>query len=209
MTRLVLIRHGETEWNREGRIQGHVDIALSQVGIAQAEALAERLAAEPLDALYSSDLQRARATAERIARRTGQRVITDPRLRERHLGVLQAFTRDESARLQPEVYERYRRGEADYVIPGGESARRFFERVIGALAEIAQRLPGARIAVVTHGGVLDAVYRCASGLGPEGSRVVPLLNASLNEFDYRNGAWRLHAWGDVGHLERSRSLDDV
>lgn len=209
VTRVTLIRHGETQWNREGRVQGHLDIPLSEVGVAQAQAVAERLAAEPFDALFSSDLARAYATAACVARRTGHSIAIDPRLRERHLGMLQAFTWDESARLHPEVYERYHRGESDYVVPGGESARQFFDRVIGALTEIARRLAGRRVVVVTHGGVMDALHRHVTGRGPEGSRLPRLLNASLNEFDYRDDTWSLHAWGDVAHLAGRGALDDL
>jgi 2,3-bisphosphoglycerate-dependent phosphoglycerate mutase len=207
-TELILVRHGETDWNREGRMQGHLDIPLSLTGLRQAEALAERLAGETFNALFSSDLARARLTAEQVARRTGHRIVTDPRLRERHLGVLQACTADESARLHPEAYAAFRGGSADYVIPGGESARSFFSRVIAALTEIAQRLAGSRVVVVSHGGVLDALYRHASGQGPEGPRAVRLLNASLNAFRFEVGRWSILAWGDVGHLSGG-SRDEV
>jgi probable phosphoglycerate mutase len=206
---LIVVRHGETEWNRGGRLQGHTDIPLSEAGFAQAEELAARLAGEAFDALWSSDLARARQTAERVARRTGHRVLLDPRLRERHLGVLQSYTREENARVRPEVFERYRRGEADYVIPGGESARRFFARVLGALGEIARGLAGRRAVIVCHGGVLDALYRVAAGEGPEGPRRTTLLNASINTFQFRDGRWTLRLWGDISHLGRDRSLDDV
>ena len=206
---LILVRHGETAWNREGRMQGHTDIPLSEAGIAQAQELAARLAGEAFDALWSSDLLRALGTAERVARLTGHRIAVDPRLRERNLGVLQSFTREESARVHPEVFQRYLRGEADYVIPGGESARQFFARVMGALTEIAEGLAGRRAVVVCHGGVLDALYRIAAGEGPEGPRKTTLLNASVNTFHYRDGRWTLFLWGDISHLRRDRALDDV
>jgi 2,3-bisphosphoglycerate-dependent phosphoglycerate mutase len=208
-TELLLIRHGEKEWNREGRIQGHLDIPLSETGIQQAEALAERLAGTAFDALYSSDLARARLTAERVARRTGHRIVTDPRLRERHLGVLQACTADETTGPNREAYAAFRGGTADYVIPGGESGRGFFARVIGVLTEIAERLAGGRVVVVTHGGVLDAVHRHAAGKGPEGPRAVGLLNTSLNVFRFEAGRWSMLTWGDVGHLEGGDSRDDI
>lgn len=206
---LILVRHGETDWNREGRFQGHTDIPLSEAGFIQADELAARLAGEALDVLYSSDLLRARQTAERVARRTGHGIMVDPRLRERHLGVLQSFTREENARVNAEVFGRYRRGEADYVIPGGESARQFFDRVIGALTAIAAGLAGRRAVIVSHGGVLDALYRVAAGEGPEGPRKTTLLNASINTFRYRDGRWTLHLWGDITHLGRDRALDDA
>lgn len=206
---LIVVRHGETAWNREGRLQGHTDIPLSEAGLVQADELAARLGAEDFDALYSSDLLRARQTAERVARCTGHEIVVDALLRERNLGVLQSFTREENARLHPEVYERYRRGEADYVVPGGESATQFFGRVIGALTGIATRLAGRRAVIVSHGGVLDALYRVAAGEGPEGPRKTTLLNASINTFHYRDGRWTLRLWGDISHLGRDRALDEV
>ena len=111
--------------------------------------------------------------------------------------------------MHPEVFERYRRGEADFVIPGGESASQFFTRVIGALTAIAAGLAGRRAVIVSHGGVLDALYRVAAGEGPEGPRKTTLLNASINTFHYRDGRWTLHLWGDISHLGRDRALDDV
>jgi len=207
-TRLLLIRHGETEWNRAGRMQGHLDIPLSQAGVEQALRLADRLAGEAFDVLVSSDLRRALQTAEHIAVRSFSPIVVDPRLRERNLGVLQALTRDEAERGHPEVYRRYHSGEADFVIPGGESQRAFFERVLGALTQLAQRNSGRRMVVVSHGGVLDALYRHASGGGPDGPRLVRLLNASINEFCYAPPHWTLGTWGDVTHLTEV-SLDDV
>jgi len=208
VARVLLIRHGETEWNREGRMQGHIDIPLSQEGVTQALRLAERFAGEAFDALVSSDLRRAFQTAERIAAGSGRPVLVDARLRERNLGVLQGLTREESARAYPEVYRRYEQGEAEFALPGGESQRAFFDRVIGALTEIARDHLGRRIVVVSHGGVLDALYRHASGGGPEGPRLVRLLNASINEFEYSAEGWMLGSWGDVAHLTEI-SLDDV
>ena len=207
-TRLVLIRHGETEWNRAGRMQGHLDIPLSHAGVEQALRLADRLAGEEYDVLVSSDLRRALQTAEAIAARTFSSVVVDPRLRERNLGVLQGLTRDEAERGQAEVLRRYQSGEADFVIPEGESQRAFFTRVVGALTQLAHDNPGRRILVVSHGGVLDALYRIASGGGPEGPRLVRLLNASINEFIYAAPHWVLGRWGDVAHLAET-SLDDV
>lgn len=189
-------------------MQGHLDSPLNAAGIEQAEAVAARLARETFAALYSSDLGRAFETARRIAARSGHRVVADPRLRERHLGVLQGLTREEARRQIPEVYEGYRSGGADYVIPAGESAAQCSARVLAGLAEIAARHPGARAVVVAHGGVLDVLYRTARGLPHEGPRMFTILNASVNVFRYTGGAWRLEVWGDVAHLGE-RALDDV
>lgn len=207
VTEIILIRHGETVWNREGRIQGHLDSPLNAAGLAQAEAIAARLTDEAFE-LYSSDLGRARQTAERIAARTGHPVHIDARLRERHLGVLQALTRTEAERLHPEAYSRYRHDGPDYALPGGESARQCFERNLASLEEIAGRHAGVRAVAVVHGGVLDGMYRHATGLPFEGPRMFTIPNASLNHFRYGGGDWSLTLWGDVSHLGAT-AMDDA
>ncbi len=202
ISRIILLRHGETVWNREGRIQGHLNSPLSAIGIAQAEALAHRLAGESFAALYSSDLGRARETAERIAARTDHRVVLDPALRERNLGILQGLIRAEAQVLHPEIYARYRTFDPDCVIPGGENAQKFIDRVMMAFSAIADQFPGKAVVVVTHGGVLDVLYRHASGLPLHGARTAPLPNAGFNCLVYGvGGRWSLPLWGDVTHLQ--------
>lgn len=201
-SRIILLRHGETVWNRENRIQGHLDSPLSVAGIAQADALARRLADESFAALYSSDLGRARETAERIAARTHHQVILEPDLRERNLGILQGLIRAEAQVLHPEIYTRYRTFDPDCVIPGGENAQHFITRVMAAFSTIADRFPGGTVVVVTHGGVLDVMYRHASGLPLHGARTAPLPNAGFNCLVYGvGGRWSLPLWGDVTHLQ--------
>src|SRR5262245_4320439 len=126
-TRLIVLRHGETCWNREGRFQGHLDSPLTSVGIRQGQALARRLAGYRFSALYSSDLGRAEATARIIAEASGQEVCLDARLRERHLGVLQGQLVSEARQKFPEAYDTFKRGVADKPVPGGESNRERFE----------------------------------------------------------------------------------
>lgn len=200
-TTLIVVRHGETAWNRERRMQGHTDMPLSATGRAQAAALARRLSEVAMAALYSSDLQRARDTAVAIAARTGREVIADPRLRERRFGIFEGLTYEEMSARYPEEFARFQSRDPDYVIHGGESAREFRERCLACLAEIAEKHAGAEIIVVTHGLVLDLLYRAAHGMAHDAPRPVPLLNASLNVFGYASGGWRLESWGDVGHLE--------
>ncbi len=208
-SRLILLRHGETVWNRESRIQGHRDSPLNATGIAQAEALAQRLAGETFAALYSSDLGRARETAERIAARTSHHIILDPDMRERNLGVLQTLTHAEAQASYPEAYTRYRTFSADYLIPGGESAQQFVTRVVTVFSGIAKQFPGKTVVAVTHGGVLDAMYRHATGAPLHGARTTLLLNASFNCFvRTAQGHWSLPVWGDVTHLP-DRSPDDL
>jgi len=207
-TSLILIRHGETEWNSEGRLQGHEDVPLNRVGRAQADALGARLAAERFHALYSSDLKRALATAQRISAATGHEVVRDTRLRERHLGVLQGVRRDTADETKPDVFALYKASDPDYVIPGGESSRQFSARVLACIDDLLHRHAGETVVVVAHGGVLDQVYRHVEGLPISGPRAFTLLNASLNRLCFEAGRWRMGEWGDVRHLEDSLSLDD-
>lgn len=207
-TTLILIRHGETAWNAEQRMQGHTDIPLNDRGTAQAEALATRFARETIHAIYSSDLMRAFETARRISEVTGCPVVRDPRLRERHLGVLQGVLRHAALDTVGEVYARYRSSDPDYVIPAGESTRQFAARVLACVDDLSQRHPGETVVVVAHGGVLDQLYRHAVGLPISGPRAFTLLNTSVNHLHVDAGRWSLGEWGDVRHLEQALSLDD-
>lgn len=207
-TEVVVVRHGETVWNRESRMQGHLDSPLNEAGVAQAEAIARRLASEAFAVLYSSDLGRAYRTAQYIAARTGHGIIADSRLRERNLGVFQALTRGEAQQIHPAIYHQYQTQGPDYAVPGGESARQFFDRVMVALTEIAGRFTGRKLVVVTHGGVLDALYRHVLGHPLQGARMSTLLNASYNLFSYSRGHWSMGVWGDISHFAQD-ALDDV
>lgn len=201
MTTLTVIRHGETLWNRERRMQGQTDTVLSDLGRAQAACLGARLAGRALAAIYSSDLTRARDTAHGIAQRTGRDIVSDARLRERSFGIFEGLTHAEMAERHPEAFQRFQSRDPDYVVPGGECARDFHARCMACLTEIAVRHAGEEVVVVTHGLVLDALYRVAHGLPLDTPRPVPLLNASLNGFGYRERVWRMSFWGDVAHLE--------
>jgi 2,3-bisphosphoglycerate-dependent phosphoglycerate mutase len=199
-TALIVIRHGETAWNREKRMQGTTDTPLSEVGRAQAQALGRRLAGRGFAALYSSDLSRARDTAFAIAEHTGREIVADPRLQERRFGIFEGLTAEEIVSCYPEEHARFVSRDPAYAVPGGESARSFTQRCIGCLAEIADRHRGEEVVVVTHGLVLDSLYRAAHGLDHGARRPVPLINASLNVFGYNGNAWRLELWGDISHL---------
>ncbi len=200
MTQLILIRHGETLWNTERRMQGQLDSALTERGVWQACRLGERLQALPFTTLYSSDLPRARLTAQGIADVTGHAIIDDERLRERHFGLFEGMTRAEMEKLDPEIYVRFMSRDPHYAVPGGESPAGFFARCRAVLEELATRHAGETIAIVTHGLVLDAAYRAATGLALEAQRPVPLVNASLNWFVCDGGRWSAGRWGDADHL---------
>ncbi|MCO4864129.1 histidine phosphatase family protein [Cupriavidus sp. WGlv3] len=207
-THLIVIRHGETAWNRERRLQGQLDIPLNETGHAQARALADALAGEPIDAVYSSDLSRALETAAPLAEALGLQVRADARLRERSYGALQGKTYAEVAEHLPEDFARWQARVPDYAPPAGESLLGFHERAVDAVLALSRRHPGERIALVAHGGVLDCLYREATGMTLEAPRQHELLNASVNRLRSDSTHLTLAQWGDVSHLE-NLALDEV
>ena len=205
-TALLLIRHGETAWNAEHRIQGHLDIPLSAAGIRQAASLGERLAAEAITAVYSSELARAWLTAVPFAARLGLDINPDSRLRERSFGVFEGLTADEIAARHPEGFRLWRMRDPAWAMDDGESGQQLIDRVLSALDDIASRHRGETVAVVTHGGVLDVAYRAARGLGWDAPREHLMLNASINRLSAQGSPLALSIldWGDVTHLEQAR-----
>ena len=201
MTTLCLVRHGETAWNVEGRLQGHLDIPLNAQGEDQARRLARELAGEAFDLIVSSPLQRALATAQAVAQ--GRSIRLDPRLRERQFGALQGLTRAEIAARHPEIGARLAARRPDFLPPGGgESVPEFAARVAAALDDLRD---AGRVLVVAHGGVLDVVWRIASGQPFDSPRTHALPNAALNWFSTRpEGGWRCDAFGLDTHLQAAR-----
>lgn len=205
MTRICLIRHGETDWNAARRLQGHVDTPLNAVGQGQALATAALLAGQGFQALYTSDLLRARQTAAAAAAACALTPQAEPRLRERHYGLFQGLTYDQAAVKHPEDYRRLHERELHFSPPGaGESLRAFAIRIQGILEDLASRHPGASILLVTHGGVLDIAHRLASRLPLESPRNFPIPNAALNWLEYSAGDWRLLEWARQEHLQSPR-----
>jgi probable phosphoglycerate mutase len=203
---LLLIRHGETAWNAEHRIQGSLDIPLSATGIWQAGRLAERLAAERIDAIYASDLARAWLTAEPIAARLRLELRADIRLRERCFGVFEGHTLDEIAARWPADFAAWRERDPAWAMPEGESGAAFIERVTAALRDIAREWTGATVAVVAHGGVLDVAYRTARALAWNAPREHLMANAAINRISAVAPPLRMQIvdWGDVAHLSEAR-----
>jgi probable phosphoglycerate mutase len=198
-TNLIVVRHGETEWNAAGRIQGQLNSRLNEAGRAQAEALAERLALEPLVAIYSSDLGRTLETAAPTADVQVLDIVTDARLRERHLGAFQGMTFKEAAVAHPELYAAYKARDPSADCDGGESLLDVRARVEAVLLEIAARHVGDTVLVVTHGGVLDQIYRLATGMPLEAPRNFDIDNASLNRLVWDGERLRLTHWSDELH----------
>lgn len=210
-TRLCLIRHGETPWNAERRIQGHTDIGLDREGLYQAELAGRWLAGcrhRPL-ALYSSDLLRARQTADCLAARLLLPIREVPPLRERCYGHFEGLTYDEARARYPKDYAAFERRDPDYAFPGGgESLRTLFARVTACLREIAASHVGECVAVVTHGGVLDIVNRFVRGNPLELPRDFHIPNTGLNWVLAGADGWQVESWAETGHLDHG-ALDEL
>lgn len=218
-TDLILLRHGETAWNREHRIQGHLDTPLNDEGVRQARAAARRLESERArwglvpapgalaPAMVSSDLMRCRQTAGPIAAALDLDCPVDARLRERAYGVFEGRTHPEVQRDDPERFERWLRRDPDFDVEGGESLRTFARRIESVLVELAGAHRGRTLVVVTHGGVLDVVNRLCRGLSLEAQRDFEIPNASLNRLRFDGERFELLVWGDVGHWQDS--LDEL
>ena len=199
-TRFIVVRHGETRWNVERRIQGHGDSPLTGTGMRQAEAIARRLAREHFDALVASDLPRAMQTAQAIAAACGLPIRADARLRERNFGAGEGMTYDEINRAWPDAFSLTRETDADFAIPGGESRRQFHERIREAFLALAREHEGRRVAVVAHGGVLAALYRAIHDIPVGKPHKIPISNASYNAVAFAADSWSLEAWDDLSHL---------
>ena len=206
-TRVLAIRHGETAWNVETRIQGQLDVPLNDTGRWQAHRLALAVSEEGIAALYASDLLRAFQTAQAVAAGCGQPIVTDPGLRERGFGIFEGLTYAEIQQRYPEMSERWRRRDPDFGAPGGETLRDFYDRSVATVTRLAAAHPGQTIAVVSHGGVMDALYRAATRLALDAPRSWQLGNASINRLLYTPQGFTLVGWSDTYHLEDS-SLDE-
>lgn len=206
-TRLVLVRHGETAWNVGLRIQGHTDIPLNAVGRWQAERVAAALADEGLNAIYSSDLQRAAHTADAIGRVAGLAAQRDVALRERAFGEFEGASFTEIEARWPEAARRWRAREPDFQPGGGESLNVFSERCVAVAHRLAAAHPGQTIALVAHGGVLDCLYRAATGLAVDAPRSWQLGNATVNRLLYTGEGLTLVGWNDSAHLALGAGVD--
>lgn len=202
-TRILAIRHGETAWNVDTRLQGHLDIPLNEVGLRQAQHLAQALLqGDAIDAVYASDLSRAHTTALAIAQATGQSVTAHEGLRERHFGAFQGQTYAEIEATQPEQAWHWRKRTPDWVPPnGGESLQVLQQRVVCTVNELAAKHPGQQIVMVAHGGVLDILYRAATRLGLQAPRTWLLTNTAVNRLLWTPEGLSLVGWGDTRHLD--------
>lgn len=207
VTHILAIRHGETAWNVDTRIQGQIDIPLNDNGRWQAQRLGQALAGERFDAIYSSDLLRAHETATHLAEGLGMNVLLDRGLRERAFGRFEGKTQTEIEVAWPDDARRWRQREPDFGPEGGERLTEFYERCIGTTQRLAQAHPGQTIVLVAHGGVLDCLYRAATRIDLQAPRTWKVANASINRLLHTTEGLNLIGWADTQHLDRS-GLDE-
>ncbi|MDB5966179.1 MAG: Phosphoglycerate mutase [Polaromonas sp.] len=208
-TRIIAVRHGETAWNVDTRIQGQLDIPLSDTGRWQAARLADALKDEPLTAVYASDLSRAWETAQFLARAHGLEVMPELALRERGFGEFEGKTFAEIETLLPEQSMRWRKRDPDFTPTGGESLHALRRRVVQAAERLAARHPGELIALVGHGGVMDVLYRAATRLDIQAPRTWALGNAAINRLLWTPEGLTLVGWADSQHLDDDSAVDET
>jgi len=212
-TRILAIRHGETAWNVDTRIQGQLNIGLNDTGLWQAQQVGKALAQEPIAAIYSSDLDRAFTTATAIAQsnhslisRTGDTAIVQPDmgLRERHFGHFEGMTWAEIEEKWPTDAKLWRSRDPHWSPQGGESLVILNERIAQCVHAIASQHLGEQIVLVAHGGVLDVLYRLATGQDTQAPRTWHLGNAAINRLLWTPEGLGLVGWGDVAHLQEEQ-----
>jgi probable phosphoglycerate mutase len=201
LTRIVAIRHGETAWNVDTRIQGQLDVPLNDKGRWQAQRLAAALTDEGVTVLYASDLQRAWQTALPLAEAVGLAPQPERALRERAFGVFEGLTWAEIERDHPAESERWRRRDPEFGPAGGETLADFYARCVACVTTLAMRHPGEVLALVAHGGVLDCLYRAAARVDLRAPRTWQLGNASINRLLHTPQGLSLVGWADTGHLD--------
>jgi probable phosphoglycerate mutase len=201
LTRVLAIRHGETAWNVDGRIQGQLDVPLNEMGRWQVHRLALAVADESIAAIYSSDLLRAYETAQAVGRGSGDAIVTDTGLRERGFGVFEGLSYAEINARWPQMGERWRKRDPEFGAPGGETLNQFYERSVTTATRLAARHPGQTIALVSHGGVMDCLYRAASRIALDAPRSWQLGNAAINRLLYTPQGFTLVGWSDTYHLD--------
>ena len=200
--RWYLVRHGESEWNREGRIQGHADAPLNELGRRQVDLLSKRMAEESIDAAYSSDLSRAVDTAIGVLEERDVPLTTDLDLREFSYGSWEGLTLQEVEAQDPELFAaRFTRGDNAFSAPGGETSADILKRAQRFLDGMAERhSPDEDILVVAHGGSVRALALCLLGLTDESFWKLRTGNASVSIISNQTRGRVLELWNDTHHL---------
>jgi 2,3-bisphosphoglycerate-dependent phosphoglycerate mutase len=210
-TRIILTRHGETDWNAEARIQGHTDIALNATGVAQAEALGERLSREAIDVIYTSDLSRAERTAEAVRRRMPNvEFIRTLELRERNWGALEGMNLEEVKGKNPKDAETLKTGAADYTPEGGESKIDVRARVLKFLEKVITGNPGKTVLLVTHGGISVMMLRIVLGVDMAAHAPFRIDNCSVTVLDCEEkGVLVVKSLNCTCHLEKQNKSGEA
>ena len=199
-TEIILIRHGETEWNSQQRMQGHSNSDLSSVGQAQIQALGQWMKNAPFDLIYSSDSLRAKQTAEAITQFSGHELKIDLRLREKNLGVFEGLTSEEARERHPEVFRLFKTAGSKYVIDEGESTQQLQDRALEIVDEIRIKHPEERVLLVTHGGFIRVVMKHSLGLSLETPTRFLIRNSGVFRLVWED-KWIVSQMGGVSHLE--------
>ena len=199
-TEIILIRHGETEWNSQKRMQGHSNSDLSSVGQAQIQALGQWMKNVPFDLIYSSDSLRAKQTAEAITQFSGHELQFDQRLREKNLGVFEGLTSEEARERHPEVFRLFKTAGSKYVIDEGESTQQLQDRALEIVNEIRIKHPEERVLLVTHGGFIRVVMKHSLGLSLETPTRFLIRNTGVFRLVWED-KWLVSQMGGVSHLE--------
>jgi len=199
-TEIILIRHGETEWNSQQRMQGHSNSDLSSVGQAQIQALGQWMKNVPFDLIYSSDSLRAKQTAEAITQFSGHELKIDLRLREKNLGVFEGLTSEEARERHPEVFRLFKTAGSKYVIDEGESTQQLQDRALEIVDEIRIKHPEEHVLLVTHGGFIRVVMKHSLGLSLETPTRFLIRNTGVFRLVWED-KWIVSQMGGVSHLE--------
>ena len=208
-TRIIAIRHGETAWNVDTRIQGQLEVGLNATGRWQAERVGAALADEPIAAIYTSDLLRAWDTALSISQTTHIALQTHEGLRERGFGLFEGKTFQQIELQWPDAAVRWRKREPDYAPEGGgESLLDFRSRITGVVNDLAAQYTGEQIVLVAHGGVMDVLYRAATRQELQSPRTWALGNAAIKRLLWTPQGLSLVGWADTHHLEDGVALDE-
>ena len=200
-TVLILIRHGETLWNTQLRMQGSLDSDLTPKGESQIKAVGEWMKEVPFDYLYSSDTARAHKTADAIRKFTGHNLNLDKRLREKNLGVFEGLTSEEARERYPETFQQFKNAGINYIIDQGESTQQLLERALDAIEEIRDRHLHKVAVVVTHGGVVRVLMKHVLGIPLDAPTQFLIGNTGIFRLVWRE-KWMVAEMGAVPHLEK-------
>ena len=199
-TRLLLIRHAQTEWNIQRRFQGHGDSPITEEGQEQLQRLKSRLAGLEFDVVYSSDLRRTMVTAQMLS---GKQRVEEPRLRERGVGILEGLNLEQIMAEHAEAFRAFRLGDKDHQIEGGESLQIALNRAWTFLEEMPEKHPGAELAAVSHAGLIRLICKQILGLALDAPNFFQIPNASLTQlvFSPKDRSWSLECLADTTHLQ--------